>query len=261
MLYEKETSMNFTPVKLGEIVGCRSFLKTGKINEFSTSSKDRVLGISAVGGELTFKKETIYDPKTLWSIMDGIEASMWAMIFAEWGSEKAIQTWCDHFVKLIRKYPDNLPAVKEAWDSTGWTVCLAMRSGETFDKCTAELIKDLSVWMDFFHTTGSPAKRQKQSRATSKGASPSGKGQRKGSAKQPPRVFNAFGQPQQQQQQQAQQPAPQQQLPKSKTFCKDFQIGKCSRPSCIFTHSCSTCNRTGHGASQCKGGKGTGKRN
>ena len=86
MLYEKETSLNFTPMKLGEIIGARSFMKTGKINEFSNSSKDKVLGISSVDGEFTFNKEAVYGPKALWCIIDGIEASMWAMIFAEWGS-------------------------------------------------------------------------------------------------------------------------------------------------------------------------------
>ena len=55
--------------------------------------------------------------------------------------------------------------------------------------------------------------------------------------------------------------ATQQQDNANKSLCRDFQTGTCQRgDNCRFEHKCGTCNKFGHGSSQCRGG-GKGDKN
>ena len=226
---------------------------------------DKILGISARGDDLTFKTEPDFDPKSQWQLMDGIEASMFAMIFCEWGSETSIRKWCDHFSSLLRKHSQNLGAVKEAWDTLSWQLALDMRQGVTFDLSTSNMMKDVSLWLEFFVTAPS-RKRPLDSKYNNpfspqkklKGNKGSGKGKGKDHGRNLTLALN-YQQPQQTKPFNAwPSPAPANSSPT--VLCKDFQTGRCSRgASCRFNHACGTCNRKGHGAHECRSGKGKGK--
>ena len=262
MLHERTVTTCYTPVKLGEIISNRSLRKDGKVNEYAVTKQDRVLGITARGEDLTFKREPDFDPKSQWQLLDGIEATMFAMIFCEWGSEPSIRKWCEHFNGLLRKHAHNLGAVKEAWDTMSWKLALDMRNGITFDLSTDNMLKDISLWLEFFMTSPSPRKRTfsahnegkgqppKTKTKTPKGASKgagSGKGSSVSKWSQP---FNAW--------QQAT-PAP----AKETAPCRDFQLGRCTRgANCMYDHSCTTCLKKGHGSQECRSqnnSKGSGK--
>ena len=68
-------------------------------------------------GQLQAKEESVFEPNSNMLINDGLEAAFWAMLFCEWGSERAITTWANKFKLLYRKYPNMLQTVKQAWDS------------------------------------------------------------------------------------------------------------------------------------------------
>lgn len=55
--------------------------------------------------------------------------------------------------------PQHLKAVRDASDTTTWTLALAMRSSDTFDAKTESLRKDFFVLVEFFAYAGFPPKR------------------------------------------------------------------------------------------------------
>ena len=115
MIFEAEVSHQYSPVRLGEIISTRFFTSTGAVNE-RARDRNKCKELTITDGRLQETDVVASDPRSLWGILDGIEAARWAMVFANWGSEPAITAWHDHFVRLTRSKAQQLDALRNFWE-------------------------------------------------------------------------------------------------------------------------------------------------
>ena len=81
-------------------------------------------------------------------IQDGINAVRWAWILIKFGTEKAVNKYCDWWITLVRRNSAKLPQIKTLWESFAWDIAMRMRQTETFSTITDELMADLSTVND-----------------------------------------------------------------------------------------------------------------
>ena len=81
VLFEIQTSKLFTPIRLGEIISCRSFTVVGKVNPLAIKVNDKMLGLE--GDKLVEKKAPDFDPRGQWS-MTVCKQLCGASCFAKW---------------------------------------------------------------------------------------------------------------------------------------------------------------------------------
>ena len=96
MWHEHHVTKMYTPTSLGEILAKRSFTATGEVNMLAKNpKKSNVLTIE--DEQLVQEDEKVWSPRSVLSIMDGIEAVVWAWILLEIGEEhhcQAFGKWC-----------------------------------------------------------------------------------------------------------------------------------------------------------------------
>jgi hypothetical protein len=204
----------------------------------ATSRESRILGLDH-RGNLQEIAPDVFDPRSQWAILDGLEACKWAFIFIEIAPESAINKWIDFFVRLVRTKPRQLEAVKTCWDAAGWRAALDMRSGATFENAVETIASGTGFFQEHFLLTSllqpiSPtpptAGRVRTRTRLPNDVRPSplgptrGKGQRRASS-----------------------------TPYDKgDLCKSFNQGRrTSGDTCRFRHACSVCGKDGHPATEC----------
>jgi len=237
----------YCPLKLGEILGARSFNAVGEVNPMASARADnhrRKLELSE-DNTMEAVEDTVTDPRSAWGIADALESIKWAFIFVGLASDAAIEKWVAYFTKLVRTQPRFLDAVRYFWDAASWRVAMAMRSGETFEAAATEVMTDI-VWQqeqlfskmmtfkgkgkgDFDNsrqTTASERQWQRKRQAKFQGNPPhkiakGAKGKSKG-------------------------------IKSSADPCNKFNSGNCNLgDDCRYAHVCSTCGRRGHPAISC----------
>ena len=138
MWHEHHVSKMYTPTLLGEILSKRSFTATGEVNMLAKNPrKSNVLTIE--DEQLVQEDEKVWSPRSVLSIMDGIEAVVWAWILLEIGEEhhcQAFGKWC---VNKARSRSQKLEQFKQWWDAAGWKIAMRMRAGATFGEASAEV--------------------------------------------------------------------------------------------------------------------------
>ena len=92
-------------------------------------------------------------------IQDGIDAVRWAWILIKFGTEKAVNKYCDWWITLVRRNSAKLPQIKTLRESFAWDIAMRMRQTETFNTITDELMADLSTVNDALMQ--SPRKKQR----------------------------------------------------------------------------------------------------
>ena len=261
LLFESQVSRLFTPIRIGEVLQLRSFTSTGQVNPLAAKTADKHLGLD--GGKLTELRPDIWDPRSLWSVVDGLEAIKWCFIFADYGDETTADRWTQHFIRLARTRQHHLPAVKACWDAASWRVALDMRKGESFAVATATVLADAGWFQDCLgnhnpdrttpattrHRTRSRTdtapdrtrrpqvhNRQEQYRSTRHDLGRNGKGRTRG-------ADNNKGRGKGQERSH---------LAKDLEVCRNFNEGRCHNTNCSRTHTCSKCKKPGHGAHECR---------
>ena len=159
MRHEHTVSKHYTAVTLGEIMSQRLFTALGTVN--STRKKDDLDKRLVVDSkhQLVSKEPSDWDVRGLNMIQDGIDAVRWAWILIKFGTEKAVNKYCDWWITLVRRNSTKLPQIKTLWESFAWDIAVRMRQTETFNTITDELMADLSTVNDALMQ--SPRKKQR----------------------------------------------------------------------------------------------------
>ena len=100
-------SKMYTPTCLGEILSKRSFTATGEVNMLAKNPKKSIV-LTIEDDQLVQEDEKVWSPRSVLSIMDGIEAVVWAWILLEIGEEhhcQAFGKWC---INQARSRPQKL---------------------------------------------------------------------------------------------------------------------------------------------------------
>ena len=155
MWHEHHVTKMYTPTSLGEILAKRSFTATGEVNMLAKNpKKSNVLTIE--DEQLVQEDEKVWSPRSVLSIMDGIEAVVWAWILLEIGEEhhcQAFGKWC---ISKARSRSQKLEQFKQWWDAANWKIAMRMRAGATFGEVSAEVMADVDLFND--HMSRDPPK-------------------------------------------------------------------------------------------------------
>ena len=213
MIYEKQHKM-FQPLKLGEILSTRAYTATLEVNSLALRTK-RKHDLIYTDGTLQSAEREPYNPATLMGVCDAVEANMWAMIFCEWGTERAVMRWRDFFVVQARNNPSKLDNLRTMWTRHNWELCLAMRSGTSFEAACKDILLDVATTQ---HIMMSPPIREYVQHHDDRRVRP-----------RPQDNQGVF----------------------SNQVCRAYNQGRCNVPNCPRKHMCAHCHKPNHTESQC----------
>ena len=141
--HEHTVSKHYTAVTLGEIMSQRVFTALGTVNAARKKDDlDKRLVVDSKH-QLVSKEPSDWDVRGLNMIQDGIDAVRWAWILIKFGTEKAVNKYCDWWITLVRGNSAKLPQIKTLWESFAWDIAMRMRQTETFNTITDELMAAL----------------------------------------------------------------------------------------------------------------------
>ena len=147
MWHEHHVSKMYTPTSLGEILSKRSFAATGEVNMLAKNPKKASV-LTIEDEQLVQEDEKQWSPRSVLSIMDGVEAVVWAWVLLEIGEEHhchAFGKWC---ISKARSRPQKLEQFKQWWDAAGWKISMRMRAGATFGEASNEIMADTDLFND-----------------------------------------------------------------------------------------------------------------
>ena len=148
MWFEHTSSKTYTPVGLGEILQRRSFTAAGEVNPLQKQSKtSQVLRLEddqIVQGD----ENRTWTPRSVLSVLDGINSVRWAWILLQLGEEDHVHTFADWFTQKVRSRPNKLEHIRLFWDAAGWKMALGMRAGRSFGDVSTEVMADVDLFND-----------------------------------------------------------------------------------------------------------------
>lgn len=141
MIWEHENKC-YNLLQLGEIIQARSFTSTGEINKLATKEKDKCLEVSA-DFTLSAKKAKIFEPNSVISLLDALQAAKWAFVFCGYASEEDADKFIAFFEKQTKTYHNMTDRVRELWNQCYWRLAQEMRMSVAFAKAAEDITSDL----------------------------------------------------------------------------------------------------------------------
>ena len=153
--YEHQTSKQYSPTGLGDILSRRSFTATGEVNQLAKNPKgSKVLTVE--DDQLVQEEERSWSPRSVLAVMDGIMAVTWAFILLEIGEEHHLHTYAEWCIAKARSRPQKLEQFKQWWDAASWKIAMKMRAGSTFGEAAEQIMADVDLFND--HMSRDPPK-------------------------------------------------------------------------------------------------------
>ena len=148
MWHERHVSKNYTPLQLGELLQARSFSASGEVNPLLKSPKKT--GVLLVDEErnLVESDDPTWVPRSVLSVLDGLQAARWAYILTQMGEEDEVHGFIDQMIQRARSKQDRMTQFVSYWHSAMWRVAMDMRGGMTFGKATQAVCDDLAFYHD-----------------------------------------------------------------------------------------------------------------
>ena len=138
-------SHSYTPLELGEWLSKRSFTSTGTVNYLATKNK-KASRIQFDGDTLQTEEDNAWEPRSLWSVVDGLNAVRWCHVLFEVGEEQQIHKYFDEMVRRARQRPNKIEVFREYYSAVAWSFCMALRIGKTFHEATEAILQDSTMW-------------------------------------------------------------------------------------------------------------------
>ena len=104
--WEHVTSKAYSPLELGELISKRSFTATGAVNHLASRKKTTKLEFD--GESLRSSDDSTWEPRSLWSVVDGLDAIRWCHILFEVGEERQINVFFDEMIRRARERPEKI---------------------------------------------------------------------------------------------------------------------------------------------------------
>ena len=146
--HERHISKMYTPLQLGELLQHRSFSASGEVNPLSKSPKKSGVLVVDDDRNLVESDDPTWVPKSVVSVLDGLQAARWAYILTQMGDEEEVNTFIDQMIQRARSKPDRMPQFVAYWHAAMWKVAMDMRSGDPFGKATQTVCDDLAFYHD-----------------------------------------------------------------------------------------------------------------
>ena len=171
MHHEHTVSKHYTAVTLGEIMSQRVFTALGTVNAARKKDDLDKRLVADSKHQLVSKEPSDWDVRGLNMIQNGIDAVRWAWILIKFGTEKAVNKYCDWWITLVRRNSAKLPQIKTLWESFAWDIAMRMRQTETFNTITDELMADLSTVNDALMQSPGRSRGQRTTTTATRSAS------------------------------------------------------------------------------------------
>ena len=234
MVHEHEESKMYSLINLGEIMQTRHFNAMGDVNQQATRETQRTLTLE--GGEITEKRSPTWQPTSTWQVMDGLEATRWAIIFAQWASEEETSHVIEYYVRIARQLNSSIWIFNEWWKHSFWKIAMRMRHGCTFSKAAQDIIADQAEYQDFLHRRRNQTPPPKRPRPGDEYESPP-KRPRYGDSPRGGKGKKGKGKGHDSQ---ADKHHEKKKLTKE-DICRNFNKGNCQNAQCKRAHICSAC--------------------
>lgn len=173
-LWEREVSKQYTPIGLGELIQCRTFQANGEPNPLN-KREQKATTLSIQNEKLVANSDEPWTPRSILSILDGLNSVRWAHILIQMGSERSVHAFYDWLVRLARSRPLKTDQFGQFYITTSWKLALEMRSGRSFEEVTSILMKDFDAFSECMSRDPVQPGRGKQSPAKSSDNKGSGK--------------------------------------------------------------------------------------
>ncbi|CAE7231732.1 Dnmt3b, partial [Symbiodinium microadriaticum] len=145
--WEHVTSKAYSPLELGELISKRSFTATGGVNHLA--SRKRSTRLEFDGESLRSADETTWEPRSLWAVVDDLDAIRWCHILFEVGEERQINLFFDEMTRRARERPDKIEIFRECYAAVSWSICMAMRVNKTYKEASDAILADVTMWNEY----------------------------------------------------------------------------------------------------------------
>ena len=127
MWHERHVSKNYTPLQL-----------------------EKKTGVLLVDEErnLVESDDPTWVPRSVLSVLDGLQAARWAYILTQMGEEDEVHGFIDQMIQRARSKQDRMTQFVSYWHAAMWRVAMDMRGGMTFGKATQAVCDDLAFYHD-----------------------------------------------------------------------------------------------------------------
>ncbi|CAE7654513.1 Dnmt3b [Symbiodinium sp. CCMP2592] len=158
--WEHVTSKAYSPLELGELVSKRSFTATGGVNYLAARKKPTKLEFD--GESLQTTEEATWEPRSLWSVVDGLDAIRWCHILFEVGEEHQINRFYDEMIRRARQHPDKVEIFRDYYAAVSWSICMAMRVNKTYKEASDAILTDVTMWNEYMAREPKDNKKRKK---------------------------------------------------------------------------------------------------
>ncbi|CAE7417574.1 DNMT3A, partial [Symbiodinium microadriaticum] len=158
--WEHTVSRCYTPLELGELISKRSFTSTNEVNHLAT--KKRPTKIQFDGESLQTEEEATWEPRSLWAVVDGLDAIRWCHILFQVGEEKQINLFFEEMICRARQRPNKIEVFREYYSAVSWGICMALNTGRTYKEATDEILNDVIMWNEYMAREPKEDKKRKR---------------------------------------------------------------------------------------------------
>ena len=142
MVYEHQESKMYTAPSLTEIVCNRDMTATGEPNPWAQNKPktERQL-LPDENGVFTELKKKDPEAYSAGLLLEGIETTRWALIFARWSSEHEIDKWISWWTKTAKDNPDKNWQIRQFWTKAHQHLTTALRGEEGFPAAAKRIME------------------------------------------------------------------------------------------------------------------------
>lgn len=146
--HERHVSKMYTPLQLGELLQHRSFTASGDINPLSKQSRKSTSLSLDEDKHLIESEDPTWTPRSLLSVLDGLQAAKWAFVLVQMGEEEEIVSFLEQMQLRARSRTDKMEQFVQYWHASMWRVSMDMRSGDGFGAATKKILDDMAFYHD-----------------------------------------------------------------------------------------------------------------
>ncbi|CAE7501758.1 unnamed protein product [Symbiodinium sp. CCMP2456] len=158
--WEHTVSRCYAPLELGELISKRSFASTNEVNHLAT--RKRPAKIQFDGESLQTEEDSTWEPRSLWAVVDGLDAIRWCHILFQVGEEKQINTFFEEMICRARQRPNKIEIFREYYSAVSWSICMSLNTGRTYKEATDDILNDVIMWNEYMAREPKEDKKRKR---------------------------------------------------------------------------------------------------
>lgn len=146
--HERNVSKNYGPIYLGEIVAARTFSASGEPNPLSKKEREKSATLTVTGDKLVSTPEEIWVPRSILSVLDGLQSIRWCLILLKFGPEQTVTTFFEWLTRLARSRPQKMEQFSQFWLTVSWRLATELRTGQSFADAVAPIMRDYDIFTE-----------------------------------------------------------------------------------------------------------------